>query len=143
MDELITGVQVTPLKHIPGNAGDIFHIMKNDSPGFDGFGEVYISTVKPGSVKGWKRHTRMTLNIVVPLGKIRFVVYDEGSKKIQEVILSPDNYNRLTVPPGLWMAFRCEADQESFLVNFANIVHDPAEAENLAIDNNVIPYEWK
>lgn len=143
MDELIAGVQLTPLKHIPGNAGDIFHIMKKDSPGYEGFGEVYISTVKPGFVKGWKRHTRMTLNIVVPFGRIRFVLYDDSSKKKKEIILSPDNYNRLTVPPGLWMAFRGEANIESFLVNFANIPHDPAEAENLAIDNNIIPYEWK
>lgn len=143
MDDLITGVRVTPVRHIPGNAGDIFHIMKNDAAGFNGFGEVYISTIKPGFIKGWKRHTRMTLNIVVPVGMIRFVLYDENVRKIQEVVLSPDHYSRLTVPPGIWMAFKGEADKESFLVNFADIMHDPAEADNLALDNTVIPYEWK
>ncbi|MEI9806542.1 MAG: WxcM-like domain-containing protein [Bacteroidota bacterium] len=143
MDELIAGVQLTPLKHIPGNAGDIFHVMKNDSAGYKGFGEVYISTVKNGFVKGWKRHTKMTLNIVVPVGRIRFVLYDEGTKKVQEIILSPENYNRLTVTPGIWMAFKGEANGESLLVNFADIQHDPAEADNLTLDNTAIPYEWK
>lgn len=143
MDELMTGVQLTPVKHIPGNAGDIFHIIKNDSAGFKGFGEVYISTVKPGFVKGWKRHTKMTLNIVVPIGQIHFVLYDDRSKMIREITLSPGNYNRLTVSPGIWLAFKGEAMQESFLVNFADITHDPAEADNLPLDNTVIPYAWK
>lgn len=143
MDALIAGVQLTPVKHIAGEAGTIFHIMKNNSAGFKAFGEVYISTIKPGIIKGWKKHTLMTLNIVVPIGQIRFVLYDDTEKKIQEIVLSPENYNRLTVPPGIWMAFKGEAKQESFLVNFADIQHDPAEAENLAIDNQIIPYEWK
>jgi dTDP-4-dehydrorhamnose 3,5-epimerase len=143
MDEFIEGVQLTPLKHISGATGDIFHIMRNDAAGFKEFGEVYISTVKPGNIKGWKRHTKMTLNISVPFGVIRFVLYNAGTKKIQEFVLSPANYQRLTVSPGVWMAFRGEGLHESFLVNFADIPHDPAEAEALDLNNNVIPYEWK
>ena len=143
MDGMIAGIQVTRLKHIPGNAGDIFHIIKKDSPGFKGFGEVYISTIKQGFVKGWKQHTKMTLNIVVPIGRIRFVLFDEKNKEMQEVTLSPENYNRLTVPPGIWMAFKGESEQESFLINFADIPHDPAEANNMDLENTLIPYEWK
>ena len=140
---MIKGVQLTSLKHIAGTAGDIFHIMRSDTPLFKGFGEVYVSTIKPGNIKGWKRHNKMTLNIAVPSGSIRFVLYEESDKKIQEVILSPDNYNRLTVPPGLWMAFQCEGDEEAFLVNFADIPHNPTEADSLELDNSIIPYAWK
>ncbi len=143
MDEFIEGVQLTPLKHITGAAGDIFHIMRNDTDGFKEFGEVYISTVKPGNIKGWKRHTKMTLNISVPVGAIRFILYNEATKQIQDCVLSSANYQRLTVSPGIWMAFRGEGTEESFLVNFADIPHDPAEAEALDLNNSLIPYEWK
>lgn len=143
MDALIQGVSLTPLRHIKGDAGDIFHIMRKDTPGFKQFGEVYISTVKQGSVKGWKRHREMTLNIVVPAGAIRFVLYNEKDKTLMDVVLSPDNYQRLTVLPGTWMAFRGEGPEESFLVNFADITHDPSEAESMPLDNSMIPYAWQ
>ena len=39
--------------------------MKCVDPGFEGFGEVYFSSVLQGLVKAWKRHSRMTLNLDV------------------------------------------------------------------------------
>lgn len=136
-------IRLTPLKHIVGELGDVFHIMRKDSPDYPGFGEVYISTVKEAAIKGWKKHYQMTLNIVVPIGKILFVLYDECEKEFREIILSPENYQRLTVPPGTWMAFKGLAEGESLLVNFADVPHDPAEAEGLELINSLIPYEWK
>ena len=46
------------------------------------FGEVYFSSIKPKSVKAWKLHKKMTLNIVVPVGKVRFALFDDSEKKI-------------------------------------------------------------
>jgi dTDP-4-dehydrorhamnose 3,5-epimerase len=135
MGELnIEGIRVTPLKIIHGDLGSIMHALKNDEASYASFGEAYFSTVKKGVVKGWKRHTRMTLNIVVPVGAIRFVVYDdrEGSatiNKLWEITLSTENYQRLTVSPGLWMAFEGKADGTNLLLNIASIKHDPSEAE--------------
>ena len=83
MDEIkIEGVRLSPLKIIDGEKGSVLHAMKQDDPGFEGFGEAYFSTVIKGAVKGWKRHTRMTLNLVVPFGSIRFVIYDDRENSI-------------------------------------------------------------
>lgn len=46
----------------------------------------------------------MTLNLVVPVGEIEFVVYDE--KEFFNIKLSHGNYQRLTVKAGLWVSFR-------------------------------------
>ena len=73
------GVTLTPLKKITHPKGDIFHAMKASDDGFFGFGEAYFSTVNQGEVKGWKKHTEMTLNLVVVTGEIKFVVYDDNS----------------------------------------------------------------
>lgn len=133
------GVILTPLKKIHHPKGDIFHAMKKSDDGFEGFGEAYFSTVAQGEIKGWKKHTKMTLNIVVPLGEIEFVVYDEGSKEFFSAKLSKDNYQRLTVKPNLYMAFR-GVGEYNMLLNLASIEHDPNEAVNKELSN--ITYEW-
>lgn len=133
------GVILTPLKQIHHPKGDVFHAMKKSDDGFDGFGEAYFSTVNQDDVKGWKKHTKMTLNLVVPVGEIEFVVYDENSKEFFSVKLSKNNYQRLTVKPNLWMAFR-GVGEYNMLLNLASVEHNPSEAVNKELSD--IPYEW-
>ena len=133
------GVVLTLLKQIHNPKGDIYHAMKKSDDGFDGFGEAYFSTIHQGDIKGWKKHTKMTLNLVVPLGEIEFVVYNENTKVFFNVKLSKDNYQRLTVKPNLWMAFR-GMQENSILLNLASIEHNPDEASNIEISK--ISYEW-
>lgn len=133
------GVILTSLKQIYHPKGDIFHAMKKSDIGFDGFGEAYFSTINQNDIKGWKKHTKMTLNIVVPVGNIEFVVYDENSKEFFSTKLSHNNYQRLTVKAGLWMAFK-GLDKYNMLLNLASIEHDPNEAINIGIEE--IKYEW-
>lgn len=135
MDRVI----LTPLKQISNPKGDIFHAMKKSDVGYDGFGEAYFSTIKQDNIKGWKKHTKMTLNLVVPVGEIEFVVYDENSKEFFSVKLSQNNYQRLTVKPNLWMAFR-GIGEYNMLLNLASIEHDPNEAINISIEE--IMYGW-
>lgn len=133
------GVILSPMKQIFHPKGDIFHGMKKSDEGFAGFGEAYFSTVNKDDIKGWKKHTQMTMNILVPMGEIEFITYDEEQKEFSSVNLSPKNYYRLTVKPGIWMAFRgiCEYN---ILLNIASIEHDPDEAINIQLDE--ISYEW-
>jgi len=133
------GVILTPLKQIYHPKGDIFHAMKKSDPGFDAFGEAYFSTIHKGDVKGWKKHTQMTLNLVVPIGEIEFIVHDAQKNEFLSVKLSQNNYQRLTVKPGLWMAFRGIGDY-NLLLNLANLEHDPTESENIELHH--ISYDW-
>lgn len=133
------GVILTPLKQIKHPKGDIFHAMKKSDYGFDGFGEAYFSTINKGDIKGWKKHTKMTLNLIVSIGEIEVVVYDENTKEFFSLKLSHNNYQRLTVKPGLWMVFR-GLREYNMLLNLANIEHDPDEAINIGIEE--IKYEW-
>lgn len=129
------GVKLYPLKHIAVPKGNIYHALKSTDEGYCGFGEAYFSQIKAGEVKGWKRHNRMSLNIVVVMGAIKFVIYDgrEGSTtcgRFEEVILSPkDNYQRMTVAPGLWMAFQGVGEDISMLMDIIPEPHDPEEAD--------------
>ena len=94
---MIDGVMFTPLSIIDTKGGDVLHAMKSGDPGFNGFGESYFSTIIPGAIKGWKLHNEMVLNLVVPVGCIRFVIFDDrkGSKtegEFSEFLLSRKNY---------------------------------------------------
>lgn len=135
MDKVI----LTPLKQIQNPKGDIYHGMKKSDDGYDGFGEAYFSTVNKDDIKGWKKHTRMTLNLVVPVGSIEFVVYDEDDKSFFTQTLSGDNYQRLTIKPNAWVAFRGK-EEYNMLLNLANLEHDPKEAVNIELQE--IAYEW-
>lgn len=143
---MINGVALYDEKHITVPKGDIYHAIKCNDEGFCGFGEAYFSQIEQGAVKGWKRHNRMTLNIVVVTGAIKFVIYDdreESSTKgqFEEVVLSvKDNYKRLTVAPGLWMAFQGVGDGVSMLMDVIPEPHDPSEADRLDLDKIVFNF---
>ena len=139
----VNGIYITPLKRISVPGGDVLHAMKKSDPGYVGFGEAYFSQVDGGAIKAWKRHKKMILNLVVPVGKIRFVLFDDrevSNSRFQEVIISKDNYCRLTVPPMIWMGFQGLSDNVSMLLNIANIVHEPNEVDKKNIEQ--IEFNW-
>jgi len=133
------GVILTPLKQIYNPKGDIFHAMKKSDDEFNGFGEAYFSTIKQGCIKGWKKHTEMTLNLIVPMGEVKFVIYNEDLEEFYSVQLSQKNYQRLTVSPGLWVAFEGLGDA-NIVLNVASIEHNSGESIN--VDIEAINYEW-
>lgn len=147
MDQIsMDGVLLTPLKQIFHPKGDVFHGMKKSDPGFAGFGEAYFSTILPGDTKPWKKHLRMTLNFVIPVGKIRFVLYDDRPQSptcgtFMDVTLGEGNYQRITIPPGIWVAFHGVGCGLNLLLNLANLEHDPAEIERKE-SLEQIPYAW-
>lgn len=125
------GVTLTPLKHIVLEKGDVLHALKATDDSYSGFGEAYFTQIRYGYIKGWKRHNKMTLNLVVILGKVKFIVYDEDNNLFEEIVLSPeDNYQRLTLAPGLWMAFQGLSDGISTILDIIPDPHDPVEADN-------------
>ena len=127
----MTALLLTRLKRIATPKGDVMHGLKAGDQGFAGFGEAYLSIINARETKGWKRHFRMTLNLICVVGQIRVVVRNEVGV-VLDTKLSPDVpelYNRLTVPPGYFVAFKGIAAGASMLLNVASIPHDPNEAE--------------
>ena len=140
---MIKDVVITNLDVIDTPGGNVMHVIKENSNGFMGFGEAYFSWIDKDAIKAWKRHKNMTLNLVVPVGKIKFVLFDDRNKsmmRFQEVVLSLENYRRLTVPPMIWIGFQGLLSEGSMLLNIANIRHDPEEIDRLEIEK--INYDW-
>jgi dTDP-4-dehydrorhamnose 3,5-epimerase len=139
----LADILVTNLKRIETGGGDVLHALKQDDIGYMGFGEAYFSLVSGGAVKAWKRHTRMTMNIVVPVGRVRFVFRMDHGNGIDEFRIEeigPDLYARITVPPGVWFGFQGLNFSQSLVLNIANVSHDPNEVERLELSD--IDYVW-
>lgn len=137
------GVLTTPLRRILTPAGDVLHGMRSTDPTFAGFGEAYFSMVLSGHVKGWKRHAVMTVNLVVPSGAVQVSIHDATAATTQAFVLCPDDEatcQRLTIAPGLWVAFGGIGRGSNVMLNVASIPHDPAESTSVGLD--VFPWHW-
>lgn len=145
---MIDGVVVTPLRQIFDERGKVMHMLREDSPVFSRFGEIYFSCTHPGAIKAWHLHKKMTLNYAVIHGEIKFVLFDDrpDSKTrgcVQEFFLSPENYCLVTVPPLIWNGFKGVGDKTSIVANCASLPHSPGEIERKPAFDPSIPYDWQ
>lgn len=143
----IAGLTVTPLRRIPDERGAVLHMLRDDSPVFERFGEIYFSTVYPGVVKGWHLHRQMQLNYAVPLGMIKLVCFDDrpGSPtrgNVVEMHVGDLNYVLVTIPPLIWNGFKGEGTGAALVANCATVHHSPDEMERLEPHTERIPYDW-
>ena len=140
MTEIMSKIQLTPLKRISLESGDVLHALRQSDEAFQGFGEAYFSLIHHHAIKGWKCHTMMCMNLVVPAGDVKFVFYDQSVNQFMEVIIGDSNYQRITVHPNVWFAFQGRSESPSIVLNIANIPHDPTES--LKKELNDLQYEW-
>lgn len=142
----VEGVIVTPLKQIYHPKGNVFHAMKKSDAGYSGFGEAYFSTIHFNDTKPWKKHLEMTLNFVVPIGEIRFVIFDDRENSLTknsffDITLGENDYQRITIPPGVWVAFHGVGSKYNLLLNLADLEHDPNEIERKENLSDIV-YQW-
>ncbi len=121
-------IKLTKLSIIENEKGPIMHALKNSDNEFKRFGEIYFSEIYFGKIKGWKRHLRMNMNLIVPQGFVKFVFYDDKLNYFEEYEIGTKNYFRITAPPGLWFAFK-GLEKRNLVMNIADIEHDPNESE--------------
>jgi dTDP-4-dehydrorhamnose 3,5-epimerase len=143
----IEGVALVPLSRIPDGRGAVFHMLRADAPHFQGFGEIYFSTVYPGAVKAWRRHRRTTLQYAVPLGMIKLVLYDDRpasvtSGQLMEIFLGELDYRLVVIPPGLWVGFQGIGDKTALVANCATHPHDDGEVDRADPAGGAVPYRW-
>jgi len=144
---MIDGVHVSLRRQIVDERGKIMHMLRRDDPEFEAFGEVYFSWVNAGVVKAWHVHSEMTLNYACPHGLVKLVLYDDraGSPtngELMELLLGPDDYRLVTVPPGVWNGFKGVAAHPSLVCNCATVPHSPEEITRKDPFSPDIPYDW-
>ena len=130
----------TPLQRINVEGGDVLHVLKSQDRTFRGFAEAYFSLIRKDFIEPWRRHHHATLNLVVPSGAVRFITTATGDIFEENILSSQDNFVRLTIPPGLWLAFQGLQKEESIILNISDRVHQGEEADRCEL--NEFSYEW-
>ena len=132
--------EVSEREIIPTHGGCVLKGISRSTGELSAFGEIYFSTVEVGSCKGWKRHNRMTLNLLCVSGliEVKVVADPHHLETVQSIgryeLGRPHNYKLLTVPPGVWVAFKNIGHCEAVLCNIANLEHDPEEVDLISFD---------
>ena len=132
-----------PKRRINLKDGDILHYINSNDKNYCGFGETYFSEIKYNSVKGWKKHNEMTMNLICLLGEVQFIFALKDDSKhwvFFEYALQPSNNGVLNVPPGYFFCFKGLGKDYNLISNFSNLHHNEAEITRLPLDS--IPYKW-
>ncbi len=144
---MIHDIKITPLKTISDNRGKVMHMLRADSPVFEKFGEIYFSTIYHQSIKGWHLHKESALNYVCIKGKVKLVLFDDRKESaskgvLQELILTPENYFLVTIPPYIWNGFKGIAKEESIIANCLTLPHNEREMVRKDPFDKSFNYEW-
>ena len=144
---MIDGVLVTKLKIIRDERGSVMHMLRNDSPIFSNFGEIYFSTINYNSIKAWHLHKETTLNYSCIFGRVKLVLYDTREKsktsgKYQELILSPEEHRLITIPKNIWNGFKGLEKNISIVANCLTLPHNEKEMVRKDPFDKFFKYHW-
>lgn len=114
-----------------GNVMKIFKASYNQE--FE-FKEAYFSSVDYNFIKGWKLQLKMTSNICVPIGKVKFTFVSEDFKSHKTYILGDDNYGFISVPPRVWYSFKGLSKNTSLILNITNEEHNEKYIKKIKVD---------
>lgn len=147
---MISGVEVKQLKFIPDERGMLMEILRADDPLFEDFGQVYLSTVYPGVVKGWHCHHVQTDFICVVKGMLKFVLYDDrpGSStrgEVLELFAGEQNPVLIKVPPYVWHGMKGVGAEPAYMLNCPTRVYNYQQPDEYrrSPEDPAVPYDWQ
>jgi dTDP-4-dehydrorhamnose 3,5-epimerase len=146
---MISGVRIKELQLIPDERGGLMEMLRSDDDIFIKFGQVYITTVYPGVVKGWHYHKIQTDNFVAVKGMIKLVLYDDRQDsptygEVNEFFIGERNRLLVQIPPNVLHGFKGVGLEEAFVINTPTEPYDRANPDEYRTDphRNDIPYDW-
>lgn len=147
---MINGVKIKKLKIIPDDRGRLMEIFRSDDEFFEKFGQVYMTTVKPGIVKAWHYHRLQTDNFCCVKGKIRLGLYDARRDsatfgETMDLVLGPDEPKLVSIPKNVFHGFKGAAAEESIVINTPTETYNHAKPDEFRVDpyKNDIPFDWR
>lgn len=151
MDKLIDGVRLKPLRVIPDDRGRLMEVLRSDEEIFERFGQVYVTTARPGVIKAWHYHKLQADHWVCLVGKARIGLYDprEGSATkgmTNEFLMTPAEPFLIKIPPYVYHGFKGgDENGETLIMNIPTLPYDYATPDEYRVDpfDPSIPFDWR
>jgi dTDP-4-dehydrorhamnose 3,5-epimerase len=146
---MIEGVRIKKLKVIPDERGFLMEMLRDDDEFFQRFGQVYLSVVYPGVVKGWHYHKKQTDHFVFVKGMAKVVLYDrrESSptyREVNEFFMGEQNPILLVIPPLVLHGMKGAGTEPAYLVNVPTEHYVYGEPDEFRVPphGSEVPYDW-
>ena len=146
---MIDGVTVKQLRVIADERGRLMEILRADDAQFTQFGQVYMTTVRPGVVKAWHFHKKQTDCMAVVSGMAKIVLYDARpdsptNGEVNEVFAGEHHPVLVQIPPGVYHGMKGTGERDAILINTVSEPYDRRRPDEFRLDpyENDIPYDW-
>jgi len=146
---MIHGVAVKKLRVIPDERGFLMEILRDDDEIFEKFGQVYITTVYPGVVKGWHYHKLQRDNMTVIKGMAKIVLYDNRPDsptygETNEFFVGEQNRVLISIPPMVLHGIKGIGTEMAIVLNVPTEHYNYESPDEYRIDpyKGGIPYDW-
>ena len=137
------------LRVIPDERGYLMEMLRSDWEEYDKFGQVYVTAVYPGVVKGWHYHKIQTDHFVCVQGMAKVVLYDgrDGSLthgEINQFFIGALDPVLVKIPPGVMHGFKGISPEVALIVNVPTELYNYQEPDEyrLPAHTDEIPYDW-
>jgi len=157
---MLTGVEVIDLQKRIDDRGFFVEILRRDWKDFlrgDEILQVNLSSILPGVIKAWHRHSLGQVDYVIALsGVIRVCVYDgdihsDSYSMLDEFTMSPERLQVLRIPGHYWHGIKALGNAQATVLYLHNKLYsyeNPDEERRPWNDSSIInprtskAYDW-
>jgi dTDP-4-dehydrorhamnose 3,5-epimerase len=146
---MIEGVSIKKLRVIPDERGYLMEMLRADEEIYAKFGQVYMTAVYPGVVKGWHYHNLQTDYMVCVSGAIKLVLFDARPdsptyRQINEFFIGEHNPTLIKIPPLIYHGFKGAGTQTALIVNTVTEPYNYQQPDEFRVawDSPDVPYDW-
>jgi dTDP-4-dehydrorhamnose 3,5-epimerase len=136
MKKIVKSIKIIKKEIIKNSKGDILKYLNKKDDIYQRFGEIYFSEVKKNKTKGWNFHKKNTCILSVPLGSVKFKIFNPKTNKLIQITIGKNNYKLVIIPPGFWFSFKSQK-KISLVANFMSSIHSKNEALKKNIINGI------
>jgi len=125
---MLEGIQIERLKRGPDERGFFTELIRKDWKELlqqDEIVQANLSITYPDTIRAWHRHLRGQVDYFIVLkGAIKICIYDEETRKLNEIISTEKELQVVKVPGKYWHGFKAIGDKAAWLIYFVNRLYD-------------------
>lgn len=145
----IEGATVRLLRINEDARGRLMEILRNDDPEFSKFGQVYMTTARPGVVKAWHYHRLQEDNFTVLSGSMRLVLYDNRETSptrgnVMDIVVSEHRPAIVHIPRMVMHGFQALPPRDAVVINTVSEPYNREQPDEYRLppDTNEVPFDW-
>lgn len=148
--ELIAGVVVHEVLHVPGDRGTLTELYRSEWDTAGPVAQVFHIVLRGGAISAWHCHVDAVDRLFAVAGSLKLVLFDgrENSSthgRVNEFTVGAARPALVVVPPEVWHGVQnLDAATPASLVNMPTHAYQYATPDHyrLPMDSPEIPYRW-